>query len=67
MKALKEHRQVSKKRHFEKYCSCDKACQCSALWNTPRRSYLENLTIDDKFINKRLFIISNDMPRRKNY
>ena len=28
---LKEHRQISKKRCFEKYCSCDKAFQSSAL------------------------------------
>ena len=28
---LNAHRQVSKKRCFEKYCSCDKACQFSAL------------------------------------
>ena len=25
-KSLKAHRQISKKRCFEKYCSCDKAC-----------------------------------------
>ena len=35
---------------------CDKACQCSALQGTPWRSYLENLTIDDKFINKWLLL-----------
>ena len=28
---LKAHRQISKKRCFEKYCSCDQACQVSAL------------------------------------
>ena len=28
---LKVHRQISKKRCFEKYCSCDQACQVSAL------------------------------------
>ena len=28
---LKAHRQISKIRFFEKYCSCDKACQFSAL------------------------------------
>ena len=28
---LKAHRQISKKWCFEKYCSCDKACQFSAL------------------------------------
>ena len=31
MLTLKAHRQISKKRCFEKYCSCDKACQFSAL------------------------------------
>ena len=39
---------------FEKYCSCDKVCQFSAWEGTPWRSYLENLTIDDKCINKRV-------------
>ena len=39
---------------FEKYCSCDKVCQFPALSGTPRWSYLENLTIYDKFINKRV-------------
>ena len=28
---LKAHRQISKKRCFEKYFSCDEACQFSAL------------------------------------
>ena len=28
---LKAHRQISEKRCFEKYCSCDQACQFSAL------------------------------------
>ena len=32
---LKAHRQISRKRCFEKYCSCDKACQFSALQGTP--------------------------------
>ena len=32
---LKAHRQTSKKRCFEKYCSFDKACQVSALQGTP--------------------------------
>ena len=31
LKVLKAHRQLSKKRCLEKYCSCDKACQFSAL------------------------------------
>ena len=34
-KSLKAHRQISKKRCFEKYCSCDQACQFSALQVTP--------------------------------
>ena len=51
---LKAHRQISKKWCFEKYCSCDQACQFLTLYGTPWRSYLENLTIDDKFINKRV-------------
>ena len=53
---LKAHRQISKKRFFEKYCSCDKVCQFSALQGKPWRSYLENATIDNKFINKFLYI-----------
>ena len=39
---LKAHRQISKKRCCEKYCSCDQACQVSALQGTPWRNYLEN-------------------------
>ena len=35
LKHLNVHRQISKKRFFEKYCSCDKACQFSALQGTP--------------------------------
>ena len=56
--SLKTHRQISKKRYFEKCCSCDKACQFLALQSIPWRSYLENLTIDEIFMNKqvRLFI-----------
>ena len=42
------------KRCLEKYCSCDQACQFSASYGTPCRSNFENLTIDDKFINKRV-------------
>ena len=59
--SLKAQRQISKKRCFEKYCSCDKACHFSALWGTPWRSYLENPTIDDKFINKRVLLFINQM------
>ena len=51
---LKAHRQISRKRFFEKYCSCNKACQFSALQGTPWRSYSENPTIDDKFIKRRV-------------
>ena len=29
--SLKAHQQISKKRCFRRYCSCDKACQFSAL------------------------------------
>ena len=53
---LKAHRQISRKRFFWKYCSCDKAWQFSALQGTPWRSYLENPTIDNKFINKRIWL-----------
>ena len=51
---LKAHRQISKKRCFEKYCSYDQVCQVLTLYGTPWRSYLENLTIDGKLINKRV-------------
>ena len=32
---LKAHWQISKKRRFERYCSCDKACQFPALQGKP--------------------------------
>ena len=32
---LEAHQQTSKKRCFEKYCSCDKECQFLALLGTP--------------------------------
>ena len=51
---LKVHQQISKKRCFKKHCSCDQACQFSALQGTPSWRYLENLRIDDKFMNKRI-------------
>ena len=57
MSKLKAHRQISKKQCFEKYCSCDQACQFSASQGTPWRSYIENLTIVDKFINKRVRLL----------
>ena len=64
---LKAQRQISKKRCFGKYCPCDQACQFSALQGTPCRSYLENLTIDDKFINKRVrLFMHQNVWRRKN-
>ena len=40
---------TSKKWCFEKYCSCDKTCQV----------YLENLEIDDKFVNIRVQLFIN--------
>ena len=58
----------SKKQCFEEYCSCDQACQFSTLQSTICRIYLENLTIDDKFINKRvrLFIHQTLCREEKN-
>ena len=50
--SLKADQQISEKWCFEKHCSCNQACQFSVSQSTPWRSYLENLTIDDKFINK---------------
>ena len=38
---LKTHREISKKRFFEKYCSCDKACKFSVLKGTRWQRYLE--------------------------
>ena len=49
---LKVQRQISKKRCFEKCCSCDKACQFSALHEISWRSNLEKLTIHNKYVNK---------------
>ena len=51
---LKAQRQIFKKQYFEKYFSCDKSCQFSALQGTPWQSYLENPTNEDKIINKRV-------------
>ena len=51
---LKAYWQISKKRCFERCCSCDQTCQFSVSWGTPWRSYFKNLTIDDKFMNKRV-------------
>ena len=49
--SLKAHREMSEKWYFEKHCSFNQACQFLASQSTPWRSYLENLTIEDKFIN----------------
>ena len=62
---LKAHRQVPKKRCSEKYCSCDKACQFRALLGTPWRSYLENQTIGDKFINNQVQLFIPGGPKKK--
>ena len=49
------HWQLPKKQCFEKYRSCDKTCKFSDTESTtPWQRYLENLTINDKFINKRV-------------
>ena len=42
--------QIFRKCFFEKYCSCDKACQFSGLQGTLWQSYLESPTIDEKII-----------------
>ena len=49
--SLKAHREMSEKWYFEKHCSFNQACQFLASQSTPWRSYLENLTIEDRFIN----------------
>ena len=55
-KSLKAHWQRSKTQCPEKYCSCDEACQFSALYGTLWGSYLgKNLIIGDKYINKRVW------------
>ena len=53
--SLKAHWQTFKKRCYEKYCSCDQACQVSTSEGTPWRIYLENPTIDDNGRRVRLF------------
>ena len=66
--SLKAHRHISKRRYFEKYCSCDKACQFWALWSTPWRSYFKILK-NWRQIYKQTsstFYTSNDVSRRKN-
>ena len=62
---LKAPRQISKKRCFEEYCSCDQACQFSALWGTLWQSYLENLTIDEKFIKFDFLYIKRCVVKKK--
>ena len=62
---LKAHQQTSKKQCFEKYCSCDQACQVSASQGTTWRSYLENLAIDDIFINKQVRLFIHQMMCRE--
>ena len=49
--SLKAHWQISKKRHFEKYCM-----PIFSFIGTPWRSYLENLIIEDKFIKKQVLL-----------
>ena len=59
--------QICKKQCFEKYCSYDQVCQFSALQGTPEQSYLENLTIEGKFINKQvmlLFVRNNNVAKQ---
>ena len=51
---LEAHWQIFKKWYLKKYCSCDKACQFLALIGFTMTEFLENLTTDDKFINKRV-------------
>ena len=67
-KHLKAHQQISKKWCFQKYCSSDQAHQFSALQSKPWQSYLENLTIDEKYINKRVRLcICQTMCQEKIY
>ena len=54
--------EISIKLWFGKYCSCDKACQFSARYGTPWRNYLENQTVDGKFINKRVRLFMHQTP-----
>ena len=51
---LKAHQQIFPKQCFEKYCSYNKAFQFLALQGTLWWSYLEDLTIDYKFITKQV-------------
>ena len=63
---LKALWQIYKKRCSEKYCSCVEACQFSALYGTPWRSYLEK-TDNWRQIYKQTswsFCTSNDVYKR---
>ena len=48
------HWQISKKRYFEKYCSCDKAGQFSVLLGIFWKSHLEKLTNAKKYANNQI-------------
>ena len=47
---LKTQGQISNKQCVKEYCSCDKTCQFSAFQGIYCRSYLEKLTIGNKFM-----------------
>ena len=70
--SLKTHRDISKRRCFEKFCCCDQACQFSVLEGTPWRSYLEKNWQWRQIYKKTslTFYTSNDVlavSKRKNY
>ena len=48
LRVLKNQGQISKKRCVKHYCSFDKACRFSALYDIFCRIYLEKQTIGDK-------------------
>ena len=64
---------MPKKQLFEKYCSCQKAYQSSALCSIFQEIYLEKLAIGDKYINKRIqlsvhqTVSENQRVKEKNY
>ena len=58
---LNTHPQTFRERCFEKYCSCDKACQFYALKGIIWQSYLEKLIICNKYINKRIWLSIHQM------
>ena len=61
--ALKKHRQTSIKHCFEKYCSCDKVCQFSALFGKTynwRQIYIYKQT-------NATFYSSNDVYLKTNF